>query len=59
MNLRTLSVIFAAILTLGLGACASTPKADAAAEEVAASCAGPKKRVAILRFGGTGKYGAL
>ena len=58
MNLRTLSVIFAAILAFGLGACASKPKADDAAEEVAASCAGPKKRVAILRFGGTGKYGA-
>ncbi len=57
---RIFITIFFAIATLGLGACASAPKSAATtdAEAVEQICAGPKKRVAILRFGGTGKYGA-
>jgi len=55
---------------LGLAGCSSAPTADDAAadkaelvEQVTAEvgdrpCNGPKKRVAILRFGGIGKYGA-
>ncbi len=60
MNYRISIAILIAITALGLGACASTPKtgATAEAESVKQLCAGPKKRVAILRFGGTGKYGA-
>jgi curli biogenesis system outer membrane secretion channel CsgG len=33
-------------------------KAKAAESAPAASCVGPRKRVAVLKFGGTGKYGA-
>lgn len=60
MNHRTVIATLLAITALGLGACASTPKTEATAEAEAVepTCAGPKKRVAILRFGGTGKYGA-
>lgn len=58
MHLRTLLLIFLAATAIVLSACASNPKADESADETSISCAGPKKRVALLRFGGTGKYGA-
>ncbi len=63
MNFRKLQLIAFAAAAMTLAACASTPKAsEPEATTVEAtdetSCAGPKKRVAILRFGGTGKYGA-
>jgi len=60
MIYRTLITTLFVIAALGLGACASTPKSAATADATAVEqlCAGPKKRVAILRFGGTGKYGA-
>jgi curli biogenesis system outer membrane secretion channel CsgG len=60
MTYRTLITTLIAISALSLGACASTPKAETTAdgEAVEQTCSGPKKRVAILRFGGTGKYGA-
>jgi len=60
MNYRTTIAILIAMTALSLGACASTPETGASAEteSVGGLCAGPKKRVAILRFGGTGKYGA-
>jgi len=66
MNFRTL-LTFAAVTALALGASladARQPKADTKAKGKAAdgapavACSGPRKRVAVLRFGGTGKYGA-
>lgn len=63
MNFLKLRQITCAAIAMTLVACASapkTPEADGATTEVAGdtNCVGPKKRVAILRFGGTGKYGA-
>lgn len=63
MNFRKLQMITFAAMAMTLAACASTPKASDAEQVMTAvgensTCVGPKKRVAILRFGGTGKYGA-
>ncbi len=60
MNYRTLIMTLLAITAFGLGGCASAPQAETTAdsEAVEPTCPGPKKRLAILRFGGTGKYGA-
>jgi curli biogenesis system outer membrane secretion channel CsgG len=62
MKLRHLFTIAAACLVLGATfADARQPRgAEAKGKTVAAapSCVGPRKRVAVLRFGGTGKYGA-
>jgi len=70
MNLRNALSIIAGTVAIGLSACSSAPTADEAttaapdgteavtAENADKTCIGPKKRVAILRFGGTGKYGA-
>ena len=66
MNFRPVLTL-AALIALAMSASladARQPKADAkakgkAAESApAAACTGPRKRVAVLRFGGTGKYGA-
>jgi curli biogenesis system outer membrane secretion channel CsgG len=66
MNFRPL-LTFAAVTALALSASladARQPKADVKAKGKAAdsapavACSGPRKRVAVLRFGGTGKYGA-
>jgi len=67
MNFRQLLTLAAAtLLALSTSlADARQPKATdakakgkAAESAPAATCAGPRKRVAVLRFGGTGKYGA-
>lgn len=70
MNSRNFLAAFAASLAIGLAGCASSSKVEDSAaakselmERVAEHvgerpCIGPKKRVAILRFGGIGKYGA-
>ncbi len=55
-----LTILFS-LMSISLDAHGSNPKAVEARPEnvtMAAQCQGPKKRVAILRFGGTGKYGA-
>jgi curli biogenesis system outer membrane secretion channel CsgG len=61
MNSERLITLVAALLTLV--ACASTdaPASTdrAGLQSAAPSCPGPKKRVAVLRFGGTGKYGGF
>ena len=50
----------AVVLATWIAGCASsTPtRAEEAQTEAGRDCGGPKKRVAILRFGGIGKYGA-
>ncbi|MFQ5634312.1 MAG: CsgG/HfaB family protein [Gammaproteobacteria bacterium] len=70
MELRTSFTVAAVWTLLSLTACSSASKLDPAANDparpgdtIAATaadqpCVGPRKRVAILRFGGTGKYGA-
>src|SRR5262245_36029126 len=66
MNFRPV-LTFAALIALAMTASladARQSKADAKAKGKAAeaapavACTGPRKRVAVLRFGGTGKYGA-
>jgi curli biogenesis system outer membrane secretion channel CsgG len=62
MKLRHLLSLAVACFTLGATvADARQPRgAEAKGKAVAAApvCVGPRKRVAVLRFGGTGKYGA-
>src|SRR5262249_23226777 len=67
MNLRHLfTLIAAAALAMSASfadarqpnATNAKAKGKAAAEAPAVECSGPRKRVAVLRFGGTGKYGA-
>lgn len=62
MNFRIIILMLFLVAMLGTDAHAGKKrkarKAAAAAETAEQTCTGPKKRVAILRFGGTGKYGA-
>ena len=68
--MRIQRLITTAVLSALLGACAGSsepipsdevPRASLVAETADAEprCSGPRKRVAVLRFGGTGKYGAF
>jgi len=61
MNARIVTLALFALLAVGHGEIA-TAKAKSKSKEVATTptveCSGPKKRLAVLRFGGTGKYGA-
>jgi len=55
-----LAILFS-LMSISLSAHASNRKAEKAAPitaSMAEQCQGPKKRIAILRFGGTSKYGA-
>jgi curli biogenesis system outer membrane secretion channel CsgG len=61
MKPQIVFTILFSLMSISLGAYASNPKAVEAEPKsatMAEQCQGPKKRVAILRFGGTGKYGA-
>lgn len=64
MNARTLVCVTLGVFALLRGTTAaaekhSKDKSDAVKTSPSVECKGPKKRLAILRFGGTGKYGAF